>query len=536
VLVTIVVDQLAAWIAAERLPLLPADGGFARLRREGTWARDVRYAHSATETAPGHAALYSGLSPRVSGIYTNELPGPDGEGVALVRDDSTRLVDAGGVTERPGVSLARLRGATVADRLREAHPEAVIVSLSLKDRGAVFGGGRRPDAALWFDHDHDALVTSTAFARALPLWARPAATPEALSRRRATPWRPLDPALLAARSALADDASGEGDYLGLGIAFPHDASRTSKPPRAFRATPAADELIFELAIAALDAERRPDRPLLLALSLSAHDYVGHVFGPHSWESWDELLRLDAMLAALFTALDHRVGDEGWSVLLGADHGAVPMPELPAAQRDWCAAPGGDRWERPCAGGGRVNEKRLHTAVVEAAHAALGEGSWIRGLDDVLVFLGDQAIDLPPARRARLDAAVRDRLLREPGVHEVVALRATAEPCSEDESVAALVCRSTRPEDGAGYYVVLAPGWAFETTMVPGRGTNHGSPWLYDRSVPLLVRAPGRVHPGVEIDEPLSYATFARTAAALLGLDGFAGAGADLTIAQGIQED
>src|SRR5580658_6875064 len=35
VLVTIVVDQLAGWIADERWPELPKDGGFARLRREG---------------------------------------------------------------------------------------------------------------------------------------------------------------------------------------------------------------------------------------------------------------------------------------------------------------------------------------------------------------------------------------------------------------------------------------------------------------------------------------------------------------------
>src|SRR5438270_499974 len=51
VVVSIVVDQEAAWIADERWPLLPADGGFARLRREGTYARDMRYAHAATDTA-----------------------------------------------------------------------------------------------------------------------------------------------------------------------------------------------------------------------------------------------------------------------------------------------------------------------------------------------------------------------------------------------------------------------------------------------------------------------------------------------------
>ncbi|HSI05589.1 MAG TPA: hypothetical protein VLC93_13975, partial [Myxococcota bacterium] len=59
VVVTIIVDQFAAWVASERLETLPADGGFARLRREGTYVRAIRYAHAATETACGHAALFT---------------------------------------------------------------------------------------------------------------------------------------------------------------------------------------------------------------------------------------------------------------------------------------------------------------------------------------------------------------------------------------------------------------------------------------------------------------------------------------------
>jgi hypothetical protein len=525
--VTLVVDQLAAWIADERLSLLPADGGFARLRREGTWARDVRYAHASTETAPGHAALYTGLPPRDTGIYTNELPSADGQEVALVRDEATRLVDASGASARPGVSLARLRVPTLADRLHARHPRAVVVSLSLKDRGTVFGGGRHPAAAVWFDHDHDALVTSTAFAARLPAWVLAHATPAALARRRAEPWQPLAAGLLAARTGAADDAPGEGDYLGMGTAFPHDAAAASKPPRAFRATPAADALIVELALAAVDAERRADQPMLLALSLSAHDYVGHVYGPHSWESWDELMRLDGLLAALFDGLDQRLGPDGWSALLSADHGTAPLPELPHAARGWCGA-AADHWERPCAGGGRVGDSALYAAARQAARAALGEGEWVSGMDDVLLFLAADARTLPPARRATLDGAVRDRLRREPGVAEVFPFGNGSTPCGEGEALADLVCRSARVEDGAGYYVVLAPGWSFETSMVPGRGSNHGSPYLYDRAVPLLARAPGRVPAGLVIDEPLSYAAFPRTAAALLGLDGFASAGRDLT--------
>ncbi len=39
--------------------------------------------------------------------------------------------------------------------------------------------------------------------------------------------------------------------------------------------------------------------------MSANDYVSHVFGPDSWESWDELYRLDAALGRFFGASDFR---------------------------------------------------------------------------------------------------------------------------------------------------------------------------------------------------------------------------------------
>ena len=53
--------------------------------------------------------------------------------------------------------------------------------------------------------------------------------------------------------------------------------------------------------------------------------------------------------------------------------------------------------------------------------------------------------------------------------------------------------------------------------VIGKGTSHGSPYLYDRAVPIIVRAPGRAAAGRVVAAPQSPATFAVTAARLLGV-------------------
>ncbi|MBI2388783.1 MAG: alkaline phosphatase family protein [Deltaproteobacteria bacterium] len=516
IVVALVVDQLAAWAAVERWPTLPNDGGIARLRREGTWVRDARYAHAVCDTAPGHAAIFTGLPPRETGIVANERVVAGGEVVGFLRDPETRLVDAGGTTTAIGSSASALRVPTVADRLRRATPRATIVSVSIKDRSAIFGGGRAPDATVWFDASLDRFVTSTAFASSLPAWAAPHATTAALDALRAHPWELLDRAFVVAHAATADDAPGEGDLAGLGVSFPHHVGKSARPASALRATPLADEAVLALATSAIRARDR-SQPMLLAVSLSAHDYVTHVFGPDSFEAWDTLLRTDAALARLLAVLDAEVGEGGWSMVLTGDHGGAPLPELPASKRPWCGKV--DRWQRPCGDAHRIDPHALADVLDAAAVAAIGPGRWVDGVADPLVFYSAAARALDPAKRAKLDATVVERTRAIPGVHSVHVVRAQPATCPDtsDDGVAALVCRAVRAEGPGDLYVVTTPGSFFDTRYVLGRGQNHGSPWLFDRSVPVVVRAPGRVAAGAIHDAPTSFSTSTRALAALLAL-------------------
>jgi hypothetical protein len=88
----------------------------------------------------------------------------------------------------------------------------------------------------------------------------------------------------------------------------------------------------------------------------------------------------------------------------------------------------------------------------------------------------------------------------------------------DESVDNLVCRVHFARHGAGLYILARAGAVFETYYATGRGTNHGGSHLFDRSVPLLARARGRIAAGRTTLGPLPYTAFARTAATLLGIE------------------
>jgi hypothetical protein len=523
-LLAIVVDQLSAWEAAERLPMLSPDGGFARLRREGLWIKELRYEHAVTDTAPGHAALFSGALPRESGIFANETLGSDGKNQSILLDETTRLVDARGqAIDRPGSSLARLRVETLADVLVADAPGALVYAFSLKDRGALFGAGRRPQAALWLDVAGETFVSSTAFPTP-PFLVGSLSDNDAVESAYRAEWslRNEERSFVATHAETPDDQPGEGDYLGLGRTFPHVATSA----KAMRATPAGDALVLGLARGALEyvgGRARGDAaapPALLVLSFSSHDYIEHVFGPHSWEAWAELWELDRGLGALFAEADRAVGPGGWAAMLTADHGGGALPELPPDLAKTTCADGAPP-VHPSHGCGkrvRIMPRDVVAAMESAAQAALGAGPGplIAGFAEPLLYLAPRGKALGSGERDKLRRAA-ERAGRAYGVEHVFDARSFTGRCPSGDDLEALVCKSVVPDGPGDFYLVAARGGFFDPELAVGAGESHGTFDEMDRTVPLLVRAPGRVPEGATRDAPLSFTAFARTAASLLGV-------------------
>jgi arylsulfatase A-like enzyme len=518
-LLVLIVDQLGSWVFETRRVSLAPDGAFAKLAREGVYARELRYEHATTSTAPGHAALYTGLPPRGSGIFANErFDESVGKSVSFLFDPTSRLVQ-GAALEGKGSSAASLQAETLADALRAQRPNAQIVSLSLKDRAAVPGGGRHPDASIWFDPGLGTFVSSTAFHGQLPAFAL-AANAE-LSKAYASVWQPLDAAWLRAHSPTSDDQAGEGD-LGLGVQFPYELAKSKNRGLVFRGQPVADRALLALAQGVLDElhpETQPERPFLLALSLSTFDYVGHVHGPDSWESWEALRELDLALADFIAALERRLGAR-LSIMLTADHGVGMLPETDgnARARPWCVGQAPDAYERPCSKGTRLYRDELETLTKKVAAKALGTGNWIRAVIEPFVYVTPEVAALPEERRRALENAIIGALEQHPGIARVFPARAFAGACPDasDDSLSALVCRSL-PAGSNDLYVAVSPGSFFDPRLVHAHGMNHGSPYLYDRVVPAFVRSGTRARAGTSISSRISPADFTATAAVLLGI-------------------
>src|SRR5262249_26087015 len=98
-------------------------------------------------------------------------------------------------------------------------------------------------------------------------------------------------------------------------------------------SPHGNTLLLEIAKRAVVAEQlgQDDTPDLLCLSLSSNDLVGHCWGPDSHEVLDVTLRTDRIIKELLDFLDTRVGKGRYALVLSADHGVCPTPEMARKQ-------------------------------------------------------------------------------------------------------------------------------------------------------------------------------------------------------------
>lgn len=492
--VAIVVDQLAAEELLRAAPHLPDSGGLRRAIDRGVYYERGRYPYAATLTAPGHASLFTGVTPVEHGVSANERWDYATRTVHPATSNPGSKVIGGSGELGPG-ALAR---ETVADALvRQRGPGAEILGLSLKDRGAIFPLGRA-GTALWYDSATGGFTSSSAYIAALPSWLTDAQR-ESPVERLLEPWQPLEPALYASVQG-PDPAPWEADLPGFGRAFPHDPAKTASPLGTLRFMPALSERLLDFAALAVEQRQfgTDSVPDLLVVSLSGLDYTGHAFGPRSWEYLDHLLRIDRALAAFVERIEAR-GPA--TFVLSADHGIAPVPEGLSPPP---VVP-------------RVYTQELSRELDAALSERFGAGPWVDACVGAFLYLSRQAKARPDVLdAARAWSAGRPGIAAVFGVEDLRARRATLTNPLELQ-----VAHSLGPDVAADLYLVQAPGTLLDGHAPPGVGTHHGSPYAYDTDVPVIVWGAG-VSPR-RVAEPTDVLRFAATLAGLLGIEAPEGA-------------
>jgi predicted AlkP superfamily pyrophosphatase or phosphodiesterase len=466
------VDQMRADYLTRYLPLYKS--GLKRLADEGAVFTNARYRHACTETGPGHSVLLSGRSPRNSGIVGNAWWDRALRRKVNVVDDATVRV-LGGVG-RPA-SPAYYNAFTVGDVLKTRSPKSKVIGVSFKDRAAILMAGRRADGAYWYEGSGGHFVTSSWYMEEAPGWLErwnARATPDSYAL---TSWQRLlsDPAIYE-KYAGPDAVPGEWD--GKDLVFPHKIRGT--PPGIdyyddLRRTPFADEILLDFALTAMKAHGlgEDDATDLLAISFSACDVIGHTYGPDSQEMLDYLLRLDRTLGRLFDEMDSRVGKGRWVAVLAADHGVMPLVEvlrskgLPAK---------------------RVAPEELDAAVQRALAARYpGKQKLLLDPDPMEYVLDKPSLVRQGLDVAEVEATIRGALM-DTGVvdavytaEELMGAPRPSDPFFDLHQHAFFAPRS-------GDLIVRTKEYVYLGGRVGGTG--HGTPYDYDRHIPIVFLGPG----------------------------------------------
>lgn len=488
-------------------------GGLKRLS-DGV-AFPVGYqSHAATETCPGHSTLLTGDHPSHTGIVANTW-------FDRSAGTSVYCVAVAGTGDPFARGPQKLKTTTLGDWLKQAYPTSRVVSISGKDRAAIMMAGHHPDLVAWW---MDGFVENRpVFGFQTSAYAGPAGPDvQAILKEHdnsiAAAWRKSPPHLwptdVPTQCQALEKAHRFGDIDISGTVPPAAAVKATAEPGfaqhddflvELHASPLYDSLTLDFAADmakrwALGTRATPD---LLAVSLSATDYVGHHYGNGGAEMCEQVHALDRSLGAFLHRIDQL--KVPYIVVLSADHGSLDAPE-------------------------RLREQGIPAERVEPSTFLSGLNKHLKQVMNVdwEPITADDVQDLyitspgDAAFQARLRAEAVTWLRQQPSVEmvltrdEVAAALPPPGKSPADLTVAERFNESFDSERSADIFVEFKK----ESTLGWPRGSStyiagHGSAWDYDRQVPILFWWPGA--PRLTSPSPAETVDIAPTLAATIGL-------------------
>ena len=492
-IVAISVDQFAADLFAQYRNHFTR--GFARLLT-GAVFPSAYQSHAATETCPGHSTILTGMRPARTGIVANtwvdQRVGRTDKLVYCAEDETA----SGSTHNSYTVSDKHLRVPTLGEMMKAANPATRVVAVAGKDRAAVMMGGHRVDELWWWNGKRFA---------SYPGRAEPAVLARANAAVAAQIAAPQDALALPGYCAPLDRPITTGGItLGQGR-----FARAGGDATAWRASPAADAAVFAVAAGLIQDMKlgRGTATDLIAIGASATDYVAHSLGTQGTEMCIQLDQLDRTLGAFLDTLDGFGID--YEVMLTADHGGHDTADR---QR-----------ERAMPMEARVPVELKADAMDAAIAKALGLPGPVlvsaeskAGADNDLYL----AAGLSARDRARVTAEALRQYARAPAVQAIytraqIAATPLATTPPETWTLLERARASYDPERSGDLLVLFKPRVTAIATLTATYVETHGSPWDYDRRVPLLFWRKGMTG----FEQPLSVETvdIAPTLAATIGL-------------------
>jgi predicted AlkP superfamily pyrophosphatase or phosphodiesterase len=461
-IILVAVDQLRR----DRLQE-PFNAGLKRLLDKGRVFKEATLDHAITTTCPGHSVMLTGTNPGKAGIPGNYYIDAESfeERYCVEDQDPANQVFGRNKNHSPNNLLVT----TLGDWLKEEDSKSRVFSVGGKDRSAIMMGGHKADGVFWFDWTLSKFTSSRYYLNELPDYVNSfnGSDPfvDGFLRNLPETWTH------APGRARADDFPGEDEEWNNTSGHPLRAG--DKPGGQVYDSPYLDTASIDLAIEIVRQEKlgQRDSTDLLAISLSATDTVGHLYGPYSAESESTLANVDKKLGEFLDFLDARIGEDNYIVILTADHGVAELPE-------WASA--NDRLQCP-EPSGRISVYGFALRLYWHAYSRFSKPF---GNPLNLVKYADSQLKINKRYAAELGFDPTQVIdgMKEVLEDEVAIERAwTRQELESDPSEIARLYRNSLVDDKSGDLFIQL----HRTCLIRDEGTTHGMPHDYDRNIPLI---------------------------------------------------
>ncbi len=490
-IVAISVDQFSADLFAQYRQHFTK--GFTRLLQGVVFPSGFQ-SHAATETCPGHSTLLTGVHPARTGItanswYQSGIARADKE-VYCVEDETNPK----STPDNPVVSPVHLKAPTLGDLMKKRNRKTINAAVSAKDRAAVMMSGHDTDAVYWIGDKGFTTFENRRISKAVE------AQNAVMAKRVAAGDGDLPVPGWCGR---VDRATPIKDFTIGTYRFPQAAGDF----KSYANGPRIDTATAEMAVRMVDelGMGKDAVPDVLSVSFSATDKVGHAFGTEGVEMCIQMNVLDEALATLFDGLDARGID--YEVVLSADHGGFDAPERQQLR-------------------GNPEAMRIDPALsADKLAAAVSQDTGVTVKNGPLFYGAGEAgsvwfsSELTPDQKQKVMAALVARLKANPQIAAVYTqdqIMQWPEPKGnpQDWTMEQKVRASFVP-GRSGEVQMLTVRGVVPGTARPFKVASHGSPWDYDRRVPMLFWRGGMV--GFEQPTPVETVDIAPTLAATVGL-------------------
>jgi Type I phosphodiesterase / nucleotide pyrophosphatase len=468
-LVVISVDQFSADLFAEYRAHFT--GGLKRLS-DGVVFPSGYQSHAATETCPGHSTILTGAHPARTGVIANSwidqsITSRKDTGVYCAEDVSK---GASSSSKDYVPSPVHLLVPTLGDRMKAVNPASRVVAVAGKDRAAIMMGGHMTDQ-IWFLNPRD-------YAKFETLYDHTGAPPAAVTRANAG----IDLSLTKSMKpmALSPFCAERSRAVPITTTKSVGDGRFARPAgdkKLFRASPESDVATLELA-GNLVADMKLGGGTatdLIAVGVSATDVVGHAYGTEGSEMCLQLETLDRNMGQFFARLDKAKID--YAVVLTADHGGHDTVERNDANGIPEAARIPDTLSARAVGTTIATELGLSKPALVGAEPA-----------------GDVWLDasMPADKKPLALARAKALFLTNPQVAAVFTaaeIEAAAAPSGPPETWSLIErAKSSYYRGRSGDMIVMLKPRVTPIPLSVAAGNyvaTHGSPWDYDRRVPIL---------------------------------------------------